>query len=158
MNVAATTRPRKARRSVQIVGFLRKEIVAVARQPRLLLVLVAGPFLILLLFGIGYDQEQTVLRIKVGIQLASLRRPFRQALHTAAELGAEGVEIDGRNELRPQQMTRTAVRDPRSSARSKASAPRPRSRFRSCRCRKSPAARSSSCPPFPSASHARVVT
>ena len=62
MNVAATTRPRKARRSVQIVGFLRKEIVAVARQPRLLLVLVAGPFLILLLFGIGYDQEQTVLR------------------------------------------------------------------------------------------------
>jgi ABC-2 type transport system permease protein len=32
-----------------------------ARQPRLLLVLVAGPFVILLLFGIGYDQQQAVL-------------------------------------------------------------------------------------------------
>jgi sugar phosphate isomerase/epimerase len=51
-----------------------------------------------------------VLRIKVGIQLASLRRPFKQALHTAAELGAEAVEIDARNELAPQEMSRTAVR------------------------------------------------
>jgi len=55
-------RSRKARRSVQVGGFLRKETVALLRQPRLLLVLVAGPFVILLLFGIGYDQEQSVLR------------------------------------------------------------------------------------------------
>jgi ABC-2 type transport system permease protein len=55
-------RPRRARRLVQIGGFLHKEVVALLRQPRLLLVLVAGPFLILLLFGIGYDQQQTVLR------------------------------------------------------------------------------------------------
>ncbi len=51
-----------------------------------------------------------MLHIKVGIQLASLRLPFKQALHTAAQLGAEAVEIDARNELRPQEMTRTAVR------------------------------------------------
>jgi sugar phosphate isomerase/epimerase len=51
-----------------------------------------------------------VLRIRVGVQLASLRLPFKQALHTAAQLGAEAVEIDARNELRPQEMTRTAVR------------------------------------------------
>ncbi|MBW3598942.1 MAG: sugar phosphate isomerase/epimerase [Planctomycetes bacterium] len=51
-----------------------------------------------------------MLRIRVGVQLASLRRPLKQALHTAAELGAEAVEIDARNELRPQEMTRTAVR------------------------------------------------
>ncbi len=55
-------RNRKARRSVQVGGFLRKETVALLRQPRLLLVLVVGPFVILLLFGIGYDQEQSVLR------------------------------------------------------------------------------------------------
>lgn len=55
-------RNRKARRSVQVGGFLRKETAALLRQPRLLLVLVAGPFVILLLFGIGYDQEQSVLR------------------------------------------------------------------------------------------------
>ena len=53
---------RRVRRVVQVSGFLRKEIVALVRQPRLLLVLVAGPFLILLLFGIGYDEQQSVVR------------------------------------------------------------------------------------------------
>jgi len=62
MSPATTTAPRRARRLVQVGGFVRKEIVAVARQPRLLLVLVAGPFVILLLFGLGYDQQQSVLR------------------------------------------------------------------------------------------------
>ncbi len=62
MNSSTTTTPRRARRLVQIGGFVRKEIAAVARQPRLLVVLVAGPFVILLLFGLGYDQEQSVLR------------------------------------------------------------------------------------------------
>jgi ABC-2 type transport system permease protein len=47
---------------VQTAGFVRKEIVEIARQPRLLLVLVAGPFVVLLLFAVGYDQKQAVLR------------------------------------------------------------------------------------------------
>jgi ABC-2 type transport system permease protein len=47
---------------VQIGGFLRKETASVLRQPRLLLVLVAGPFLIMLLFAVGYDEQQSVLR------------------------------------------------------------------------------------------------
>lgn len=51
-----------------------------------------------------------MLRIRIGIQTASLRLPLKQALLTAAQLGAEGVEIDARNELRPQEMSRTAVR------------------------------------------------
>ena len=53
---------RRARPPVQIGGFLRKEAASVIRQPRLLLVLVAGPFLILLLFAVGYDEQQSVLR------------------------------------------------------------------------------------------------
>jgi ABC-2 type transport system permease protein len=53
---------RRARRPVQVGGFLRKETASVIRQPRLLLVLVAGPFLILLLFAVGYDEQQSVLR------------------------------------------------------------------------------------------------
>lgn len=59
---ARTRRPRRARRAVQTGGFVRKETVSILRQPRLLAVLVAGPFLILLLFGLGFDQQQTVLR------------------------------------------------------------------------------------------------
>lgn len=47
---------------IHVLGFVRKEILAVLRQPRLLLVLVIGPFLLLFLFGLGYDQTQTVLR------------------------------------------------------------------------------------------------
>lgn len=47
---------------VQTTGFVRKEVVEILRQPRLLLVLVAGPFVVLLLFAVGYDQKQAVLR------------------------------------------------------------------------------------------------
>ncbi|MGA9277061.1 ABC transporter permease [Ilumatobacter sp.] len=46
---------------VQFFGFLRKEVLVILRQPRLLLILVAGPFLVLGLFAIGFDPEQTVL-------------------------------------------------------------------------------------------------
>lgn len=49
---------------IQTLGFLRKEIVEVARQPRLLIVLVAAPFLVLALFAVGYDQEQVVLNTR----------------------------------------------------------------------------------------------
>ena len=52
----------RTRPIVQTLGFVRKEIVEIVRQPRLLLVLVAGPFLVLLLFAVGYDQQQAVLR------------------------------------------------------------------------------------------------
>lgn len=52
-----------------------------------------------------------MLQIKVGVQLASLRLPFRQALHMAARLGAQAVEIDARNELRPADLSHTGVRE-----------------------------------------------
>src|SRR5262245_34312812 len=50
------------RRLVQTVGFLRKELMDVIRQPRLVLMLVFGPFAILLLFGLGYANEPPPLR------------------------------------------------------------------------------------------------
>jgi sugar phosphate isomerase/epimerase len=55
-------------------------------------------------------KEFPVLRVRVGVQTASLRLPFKQALLTASKLGAEAVEIDGRTELPPQEMNHTAVR------------------------------------------------
>ncbi|MBC8352099.1 MAG: sugar phosphate isomerase/epimerase [Planctomycetes bacterium] len=51
-----------------------------------------------------------MLELKVGIQLASLQLPFKKALHTAAELGADGIEIDARNDLKPQELSRTGLR------------------------------------------------
>ncbi|HTN74472.1 MAG TPA: sugar phosphate isomerase/epimerase family protein [Pirellulaceae bacterium] len=54
-----------------------------------------------------------MLEIKVGIQLASLRMPLKQGLLTAARLGASAVEIDARGEVKPQDLTRSAVRQVR---------------------------------------------
>ena len=41
-------------RLVRVFGFFKKELFSVFRQPRLILTLVIGPFLILLVFGLGY--------------------------------------------------------------------------------------------------------
>jgi ABC-2 type transport system permease protein len=47
---------------IRIFSFLRKEIVSIIRQPRLVLTLVLGPFLILLLFGVGFSNQGRTLR------------------------------------------------------------------------------------------------
>lgn len=51
-----------------------------------------------------------MLSRRIGVQLASLRQPIKKALHIAAQLGAKAVEIDARAELRPEEMSRTAIR------------------------------------------------
>ena len=53
----------------------------------------------------------TVPGVKIGIQTRSLRQPIRQALTTAARLGAAGVEIDARSELRPGDVSQTGLRE-----------------------------------------------
>jgi ABC-2 type transport system permease protein len=47
---------------IRTSAFVTKELVEILRQTRLLLALVLGPFLILLLFGIGYRNEARPLR------------------------------------------------------------------------------------------------
>jgi ABC-2 type transport system permease protein len=47
---------------IRASAFLRKEIVEILRQPRLILTLVLGPFLILLLFGIGFGNKDRSFR------------------------------------------------------------------------------------------------
>lgn len=51
--------------------------------------------------------------LRVGIQLSGLRLPFKQALHTAARLGVDAVEIDARNELKPSELVGTGLRQVR---------------------------------------------
>ncbi len=52
-----------------------------------------------------------MLQLRIGIPLASLRLPFRQALAKAAALGADAVEIDARQEINPQELTQTGIRE-----------------------------------------------
>jgi len=47
---------------LRILAFVGKEIRVIAVQPQLLLLLVAGPFVVLLAFGLGYQPQGTVLR------------------------------------------------------------------------------------------------
>lgn len=49
--------------------------------------------------------------LKIAVQLASLRLPVRKGLIAAARMGASAVEIDARGELRPQDLTGTALRE-----------------------------------------------
>lgn len=57
--------------------------------------------------GIG---TTSLPQLKIALQLRSLRQPLRQALVTASRLGAHAVEIDARTELRPAELTQTALR------------------------------------------------
>jgi len=54
-----------------------------------------------------------VLRTRIAIPLSNLRIPWRRAVQTAAELGAEAVEIDARQGIRPQELSQTGLRDVR---------------------------------------------
>jgi ABC-2 type transport system permease protein len=47
---------------IRISSFLGKEWVEILRQPRLILTLVLGPFLIMFLFGLGYPDQSRPLR------------------------------------------------------------------------------------------------
>jgi ABC-2 type transport system permease protein len=64
------------------VAFLRKELVSVWRQPRLIATLVLGPFLILFLFGLGYQEMPDPFRTVVVIE------------QTGAAIGVDAVELD----------------------------------------------------------------
>jgi ABC-2 type transport system permease protein len=67
---------------IRLLSFFNKEINEVRRQPRLVLSLILGPFLILLLFGIGYAGERPKLKTALvlpqsgveGINLDELKR------------------------------------------------------------------------------------
>jgi ABC-2 type transport system permease protein len=47
---------------IRISAFISKELTEILRQPRLVLTLVFGPFLIMFLFGLGYPEQNRTLR------------------------------------------------------------------------------------------------
>lgn len=50
---------------------------------------------------------------KIAVQLKSLAQPFKKALHTAAGMEADGVQIDARTELPPSELSETGFRQVR---------------------------------------------
>lgn len=47
---------------IRLLSFFSKEVNEIRRQPKLVLSLLLGPFLILLLFGVGYQGERPKIR------------------------------------------------------------------------------------------------
>ena len=53
---------------IRASSFFRKEIFEILRQPRLVATLVLGPFLILFIFGIGYQDQPRSFRTLFVVQ------------------------------------------------------------------------------------------
>ncbi len=81
------------RRPLQIGAFGRKEVVDVLRQPKLLLTLVFGPFLILAAFGIGYNDSPDPLR--TVFVASSADSPFLQQVEEYADRLGDFVDVRG---------------------------------------------------------------
>lgn len=77
---------------IRVSAFLRKEIYSVVRQPRLVLTLVLGPFLILLLFGLGYRSTAGPLRT---LFVADQSNPFRSYIEQYAQRMGPVIENRG---------------------------------------------------------------
>jgi ABC-2 type transport system permease protein len=78
---------------IRTSAFIRKEVFVLIRQPQLLLTLVLGPFLILLIFGVGYRNEAPVLETlfvaQPGSQLEEQINAYAPTLGT--QLAFNGV-------------------------------------------------------------------
>src|SRR5438093_696156 len=80
---------------IRLGAFAHKEIIEIFRQPRLLLTLILGPFLILLLFGIGYRNEGRKLR---AIIVATKQNPAYAAIQQYARNLGHQLTIAGMSE------------------------------------------------------------
>lgn len=70
---------------VRLSSFFQKELAEVIRQPRLIIYLIFGPFLIMLLFGIGYNSNQPPLRtLFVVRQETEMSKAIEQSLQQDA--------------------------------------------------------------------------
>lgn len=56
---------------IRVSAFARKEVAGIIRQPRLVAILILGPFLILLIFGLGYTNQERTLNTIIVIPQGS---------------------------------------------------------------------------------------
>lgn len=77
---------------VRATTFLRKELATVFRQPRLILTLILGPFLIMLLFGFAFQGEGRSLRTLFVVNPDS---PFAQQVEEFAKTIGPAIIYEG---------------------------------------------------------------
>jgi len=81
---------------IRIFSFPKKELTEIFRQPRLILTLVLGPFLIILLFGLSYPDEGRVLRTTLVLDKHSplTDEVERIAKSIGGSIAYQGIESD----------------------------------------------------------------
>jgi ABC-2 type transport system permease protein len=88
---------------IRSLAFFRKDLFEVLRQPRLLLTLILGPFLILLAFGIGFVPDppawRTVLVVPPGSELEGETEQLRDLLSDQVELIGTTPDEDSAREM-----------------------------------------------------------
>jgi ABC-2 type transport system permease protein len=98
------------RGTIRTIGFFSKELIGVLRQPRLLGSFVLGPFVILLLFGLGYRGQQpefrTVLVVPNDARISDDPQLYREAFS-----GVFKLQQVTRDESQARQMLRTGQTD-----------------------------------------------
>jgi ABC-2 type transport system permease protein len=77
---------------IRSTTFLRKELATVFRQPRLILTLILGPFLIMLMFGFAFRAEGRSLRTVFVINEGS---PFTQQVEEFAQTIGPAIIYEG---------------------------------------------------------------
>lgn len=109
---------------IRTFAFVRKEIVNILRQPRLVFSLILGPFLILLIFGIGYRDTPRTLRalfvVPEGSPMESLIEQYAVNLGDHIELQgiiSDAAEADRRLRRQEVDLVVVAPSDPSASVR-----------------------------------------
>ena len=78
------------KRIIRVSGFIGKEVREIVRQPRLLLSLLLGPFLILLIFGVGYLGPSPKLK---GILVLPNDPSFQSQKDALAKQFSTGMDV-----------------------------------------------------------------
>lgn len=94
---------------VRILAFCAKELAEVRRQPRLILSLVLGPFLILLVFGLGYVGEQPKLDTILVVPQGSEEDPRIKALRDNFGANFNIVEVTADEGRARERLTRSEI-------------------------------------------------
>lgn len=78
---------------VRTLGFVRKELWTVLRQPRLIMTLVVGPFVILMIFGFGYTERTDPFRTLLVLE--SQEAGLASDIEGLGEAFGSGIELVG---------------------------------------------------------------
>jgi ABC-2 type transport system permease protein len=84
---------------IRISSFISKELTEIVRQPRLILTLVFGPFLIMFLFGLGYPEQNRTLRTTFVAEDQAILQENSELFTGSASPAIASQEIEGDRDL-----------------------------------------------------------